>query len=169
MSGHSKWSKVKHQKESSDAAKGKIFTKMASAIIIAVKEGGGIDPSSNFRLRLAMEKAHAANMPKENIERAIEKGRGKSGEGTLEKVVYEAYGPGKSGLIIEAATDNHQRTTAEVKNVLDRGGGVLAAVGSVSYLFKYVGLVKIRKDNLNSLDAMNLAIEAGGVDIIKGN
>src|SRR3989344_3595914 len=150
MSGHSKWSKVKHQKESTDAAKGKIFTKMASSIIIAVKEGGGIaDPASNFRLRLAIEKARSVNMPKENIERAIEKGKGKSGEGSLERVVYEAYGPGKSGLIIEAATDNHQRAAAEVKNTLDRGGGVLASPGSVSYLFKHAGMLIINKDNIN--------------------
>ncbi len=166
MSGHSKWSKVKHQKESTDTAKGKIFTKIASAIIIAVRESGGIiDPASNFRLRLAIEKARAANMPRENIERAIERGSGKSGEGTPERAVYEAYGPGKAGFIIEATTDNHQRTTAQIKNILDRGGGVLADLGSVSYLFKYVGELRVKKDGLNIDKVMDLAIEAGGDDV----
>lgn len=166
MSGHSKWSKVKHQKESTDALKGKIFTKMASAIIIAVKEGGGItDPSSNFRLRLAVEKARQANMPKENIERAIEKGAGRAEGGNFERIVYEAFGPGKIGLLIETATDSHQRTTAEIKNILERGGGVLAAKGSVSYQFDYVGLIKIPKEYGNIDEITNLAIDVGGEDV----
>ncbi len=166
MSGHSKWSKVKHQKEATDATKGKVFTKMASAIIIAVKEGGGItDPAGNFRLRLAIEKARAANMPKDNIERAIEKGAGK-GEGiNLQKVVYEAFGPGKIGIIIEATTDNHQRTTAEVKNILDRGGGILTAQGAVSYLFKYMGVIEVAKGNRIFDEVMEVVIEAGGEDL----
>lgn len=168
MSGHSKWSKVKHQKEATDAVKGKIFTKMASAIIIAVRECGGIaDPDSNFRLRLAIEKARAHNMPKENIERAIEKGAGK-GEGTnLERVVYEAFGPGKVGLIIDATTDNHQRTTAEIKNILERTGGVLAAQGAVSYLFSYVGMLKVKKDSRTYDNMMSIVIEGGGEDLIE--
>lgn len=166
MSGHSKWSKVKHQKEATDATKGRIFTKMASAIIIAVKEGGGTaDPSSNFRLRLAIEKAKAANMPKENIERAIEKGVGHGEGANLEKVVYEAFGPGKAGIIIEATTDNHQRTTSMIKNVLDKGGGVLTAQGAVSYLFTYLGLIEAGKNGKSYDDMMNFTIEAGGEDI----
>lgn len=165
MSGHSKWSKIKHQKESTDAVKGKTFTKLASAIIIAVKEGGDSDPNSNFRLRLAIEKAREANVPKENIERAIEKGGGSAGEAGYEKVVYEAYGPSKVGIIIEAATDNHQRTTSDIKNILDKHGGRLAAQGSVSYLFTYLGMLKIARDNKSFDEMMNMVIEAGGEDL----
>lgn len=168
MSGHSKWSKVKHQKEATDAVKGKIFTKLAAAIIIAVREGGGItDPDTNFRLRLAIEKARASNVPKENIERAIEKGAGKGEGALLEKQVYEAYGPGKVAIIIEALTDNHQRTTAMVKNILDKGGGVLTAQGAVNFMFTYVGHIVVDKSGHSFDSMMELVIEAGGEDLIE--
>lgn len=166
MSGHSKWSKVKHQKESTDAAKGKIFTKLTKAIITAVKEGGGVtDPNGNMKLRLAMEKARSANMPKENIERAIERGKGSGDADNLVQAVYEAFGPGGIGMIIEATTDNKQRTVAEVKNLLDRGGGVLAASGAVSYLFTYLGQIDISKGDKSFDQIMDLAIGAGAADI----
>ena len=166
MSGHSKWSKVKHQKEASDAAKGKIFTKLANAIIIAVREGGGItDLEGNFRLRLAVEKAKNLNMPKENIERAIEKGKGNEGMGRLEKIIYEAFGPGGVGILIETATDNKQRTVAAIKNVLDRGGGSLAGSGAVSYLFKLMGLIRINKKEKNLDEFTEIAINVGANDL----
>ncbi|MCL4338172.1 YebC/PmpR family DNA-binding transcriptional regulator [Patescibacteria group bacterium] len=166
MSGHSKWSKVKHQKEATDAVKGKIFTKIANAIIVAVKEGGGIkDPESNFKLRLIVEKARSLNMPKENIERAIERAAG-GGEGEeINEIVYEAFGPAGVGIIIEAATNNKQRTVSDLKNVLERGGGVLATTGAVSHLFKYVGLITIPKTGNDNDKVMEQAIDAGAIDI----
>ncbi|MBI4991336.1 YebC/PmpR family DNA-binding transcriptional regulator [Candidatus Gottesmanbacteria bacterium] len=165
MSGHSKWSKVKHQKETTDAAKGKVFTKFANAITIAVGEGGSPDPNFNFKLRLAIDKARSYNMPKENIERAIERARGGEEGGTLQEAVYEAFAPGGVGVIIEAATNNKQRTVSELKNILERGGGVLAASGSVSHFFKYVGLITVAKDKKSFDEIMEAAINAGATDI----
>ena len=163
MSGHSKWSKVKHQKAVTDSAKGKVFTKMASAIIIAVKEGGGSDPSSNFKLRLAIEKARSFNMPKENIERAIERALKSGSEGNLYTVTYEAMGPNGVGFIIEAATDNKQRTVSEVKNILERGGGVLTTPGSVSHLFTQLGQITVEGGNSDKI--MEVALETGALDM----
>lgn len=167
MSGHSKWSKVKHQKESSDARKGQAFTKAASAIIVAVREGGGIsDPDKNFRLRLAVEKARQVNMPKDNIERAIERAT-VSGAQTIEAVTYEAYGPGGVALMIEATTDNRQRTVAEIKNVLERHGGTLAAPGAVAYRFKRVGRVLVPKSAGLTFDkVLEAALVAGADDVV---
>lgn len=166
MSGHSKWSKVKHQKEATDAVKGKVFTKLANAIIIAVREGGGVtSPETNFKLRLAIERARSANIPKENIERAIQKGKGAvSGEG-LSEVVYEAFGPGGVGIIIQAATDNKQRTVAELKNLLERSGGVLATSGAVSHFFEFVGLITLPKGEKSYDEIMEGALNAGATDL----
>ena len=136
MSGHSKWSKVKHQKAVTDAAKGQVFTKAALAIAIAVREGGGVTaPSGNFKLRLAIEKARAVNMPKENIDRAIARGSGAQGGG-LETILYEGFGPGGAALVIETATDNRQRTVSAVRNALESAGG---SMGVVRYLFEQAG------------------------------
>lgn len=166
MSGHSKWSKVKHQKESTDAVKGKIFTKLANAIIIAVKDGGGNgDPNTNFKLRLAIEKARSQSMPKEKIERAVEHGKGKGGGMEMAEIHYEAFGPLGIGILIEVATDNKQRTVAALKNLLDRNGGVLATTGSVTHLFTHVGLIRITKGNLSADDLMEAAINAGALDL----
>jgi len=166
MSGHSKWSKVKHQKEASDASKGKLFTKLANAIIIAVKQGGGItDLQSNFRLRLAIDKAKSFNMPKDSIERAVKRAVDKNTTDQLQEIVYEAFGPAGVGIIIEANTSNRQRTVAELKNILDRGGGVLAETGAVSYLFKYVGVIQILKDNYAFDQIMEAALNYQAVDL----
>lgn len=165
MSGHSKWSKIKHQKETADASKGKLFTKLTSAIIIAVKESGNSDPESNFKLRLAIEKGKSFNMPKENILRAIEKGKGSGDSQNLQQVMYEAFGPKGVGIIIEAATDNRQRTIAEIKNVLERGGGVLTASGAVSHFFQYVGLISIVKGSKSYDEIMETAVNTGAIDI----
>src|SRR3989338_8637787 len=116
MSGHSKWSKVKHQKESTDAAKGKIFTKMSNAIIIAVKQGGGSDPDSNFKLRLIIDKAKSVNMPKDNIARAIDRAAKTAEAESVSEIIYEAFVPSGVGILIKAVTDNKQRTVAKVKN-----------------------------------------------------
>src|SRR3990167_7132942 len=145
MSGHSKWSKVKHQKATTDAVKGAAFTKASRAITIAVREGGGVaDPEKNFRLRLAVEKARIVNMPKDNIERAIARAAGGDAS-VIESVVYEGDGPAGVGLLIEAATDNRQRTVSGVKQVLERAGGRLATPGAVGYQFKRAGVITISK------------------------
>jgi len=144
MSGHSKWATIHRQKEAADQKRGQQFTKVANAITLAVREGGGIsDPEHNFKLRLAIEKARAINMPKENIQRAIDRATGKTEGGNLFEVRYEGYGPGGVGILVDTATDNKQRTVQEIKNIFDRSGGSIAAPGSVSYNFKNVGSVTI--------------------------
>ncbi len=146
MSGHSKWSTIKRQKESKDARRGQVFTKLANAITVAVKAGGGItDPEKNFKLRLAVEKARSLNMPKENIQRAIERGAGGKEGSNWSEVVYEGYGPEGVAVILETTTDNKNRTTAEIKNLFERGGGSLASPGAVSFQFKKLGLITVEK------------------------
>lgn len=136
MSGHSKWSKVKHQKETTDAVKSQAFTRASRSLTIAVKEGGGVtDPDKNFRLRLAIDQARSVNMPKETIERAIARGLGGGGE-SVESVIYEGYGPGGVGYLVYAITDNHQRTGAMLKHTFEHSGGSLAAPHAVEYLFE---------------------------------
>ncbi len=137
MSGHSKWSKVKHQKAVTDARKSKIFSKMAKMIAVAARKGG--DPDINPGLRIAIEQARAVNMPNNNIERAIKRGTGEDKESQLEEMVYEAYGPNGVPLIIETITDNKNRTLSEVKHILSNLEGKLAEVGSVKYLFDKKG------------------------------
>lgn len=137
MSGHSKWSKVKHQKAITDAKKGKVFSKMAKLITIAARKGG--DPEINPSLRLAIEKARGVNMPKENIQRAIKRGTGEDKEAKLEEITYEAYGPNGTPLIIETITDNKNRTLSEIKNILNNHKGKLAGAGSVKYMFDKKG------------------------------
>jgi len=134
MSGHSKWSKVKHQKAVTDVRKGRAFSKMAKLITIAAKKGG--DPEMNSSLRLAIERAKSVNMPKDKIENAIKKGTGESKEGQLEEITYEAYGPNGTPLIIETITDNRNRAISEIKHILSNHNGKLAKVGSVKYLFE---------------------------------
>jgi YebC/PmpR family DNA-binding regulatory protein len=167
MSGHSKWSKVKHQKAVTDAVKGREFTKASRAITIAVREGGGIaDPNQNFRLRLAVEKARMVNVPKENIQRAIEKGKGTEGV-QIEQMMYEGYGPGGVAMCIDAATDNRQRTVAAVKALLDRGGGTLASPGAVSYQFDRCGLLIVPKGTWTLDQVFEVALTAGATDVVE--
>lgn len=134
MSRHSKWSKIKRQKGASDVAKGKVFTKLARAITVAVREKGG-DPSVNFSLRLAMDKAREANMPKENVERAIKRGTGEIAGEVISEVTYEAYLPGGTAIIITTLTDNKNRTTSNIKHIITNRGGSLGAQGSVMWAF----------------------------------
>ncbi len=167
MSGHSKWSKVKHQKATTDAVKGAAFTKASHAITIAVKEGGGVtDPDHNFRLRLAIEKAKAVNMPKDTILRAIERGAGVGGS-SLEQVVYEAFGPGGVGILVEAATDNRQRTVSAVKHALARAGGLLATPGAVSCQFESLGVVTAASSSRSYDEMLEAALEAGADDVVE--
>ncbi|RJQ24414.1 YebC/PmpR family DNA-binding transcriptional regulator [Candidatus Parcubacteria bacterium] len=167
MSGHSKWAQIKRQKGVADIKRGQAFTKLARAISIAVREGGGVgDPESNFKLRLAIDKARSLNMPKENINRAIERGKGTGEKGVgFEEVIYEGFGPSGTALIIEAVTDNRLRTTSEVKNVLDKNGGSLGIPGSVSYLFSQKGLVTVDKDGKNFDDIFLIALDTGAEDL----
>ncbi|MCX6791934.1 MAG: YebC/PmpR family DNA-binding transcriptional regulator [Candidatus Gottesmanbacteria bacterium] len=167
MSGHSKWSKVKHQKATTDVVKSFAFTKASRAIAVAVKEGGGItDPESNFHLRLAIEKAHDVNMPKENIERAIEKAGG-SGALAIEQMMYEGYGPGGVAILIEAATDNRKRSVSQIKNVLERSGGTLASPGAVRFQFNRRGLLTVPKQGIAFDALLTAACDAGAEDVVE--
>jgi YebC/PmpR family DNA-binding regulatory protein len=164
MAGHSKWAGIKHKKAIVDSRRGKLFTKLARAITVAAKEGGG-DPDGNPRLALAISKAKDASMPKDNIERAIAKG---TGEGTdadaLEDVVYEGYGPGGVAMLVEAVTDNRNRTGSEVRHLFSKHGGSLGEPGSVAYLFDKKGLVLVDGERYSEDDLM-VAIDAGAEDI----
>src|SRR5450759_334832 len=167
MSGHSKWSKVKHQKATTDVVKSFAFTKASRGITVAVKEGGGItDPNSNFHLRLAIEKAHDVNMPKENIERAIAKAAGEGAQ-SIEQFMYEGYGPGGVAILMEAATDNRQRTVSQVKNALERCGGTLASPGAVSFQFIRRGVLTIPKEGIPYDSLLAAAIDAGAEDVVE--
>ncbi len=164
MSGHSKWSTIKRQKGTQDAKRGQLFTKLSNAITIAVKEGQGFDPESNFKLRLIMDRARASNMPKENIERAIARASGKQA-GDLAEVLYEGFGPGGVAVIVEAVTDNRQRTISEVKNVFEKNGGSLGSPGSVLYLFNKRGEIIAKKNGMTFDDLLAKGIEAGAEDM----
>ncbi|MCW3047779.1 MAG: hypothetical protein JWO74_2063 [Solirubrobacterales bacterium] len=164
MSGHSKWAGIKHKKAIVDARRGKLFTKLARHITVAAREGGG-DPEGNPSLALAVQKAKDASMPKDNIERAIAKG---TGEGTdadaLEAVLYEGYGPGGVALLVEALTDNRNRTGSEVRHLLAKHGGNLGEPGSVGYLFDKRGLIVVDSGRYSEDDLL-VAIEAGALDV----
>lgn len=165
MSGHSKWSQIKRQKAKTDIKKGLTFTKLANAIVIAVKQGGGItDPSQNFRLRLAVDSARSLNMPKENIERAIQKAIGKEA-GSMEEVIYEGFAPGGAAVIVEAVTDNAQRTTSEIKNLFNKSGGSFGQPGSVSYQFSQLGRIKVDKNGKSFDEIFEAGVESGAEDV----
>lgn len=146
MSGHSKWSTIKRQKGAADAKRSTAFTKLANLISIAAREGGG-DPSANFKLRLAVEKAREANMPKDNIERAIKRGTGELGGAALEDITYEAYAPGGVALLIQTTTDNRNRAVSSVKAILNKYNGKLAEAGSVGYLFTQRGVMRVEGES----------------------
>ena len=166
MSGHSRWAQIKHKKALSDAKKGNLFSKMARLIMVAAKEKGH-DPTMNPKLRMAIEKAKAVGMPKDNIERAIERGSSGIEAGTLKEVLYEAYGPGGAALLIEGLTDNKNRTTNEIKHTLSEHGGKLAGEGSVEWMFEKRGAVDVPEEKNNQAhDDLPLAlIDAGATDI----
>ena len=169
MSGHSKWSTIKRQKESKDTRRGQIFTKLGNAITVAVKAGGGIgDPEKNFKLRLAIEKAHGLNMPKETIQRAIKRGEGGKEGNNWSEIVYEGYGPEGIAIMIEVVTDNRNRTTSEIKNLFERGGGSIASPGAVSFQFKKTGLVTAEKSQKVDDQILSL-IDQGAEDVEEAN
>ncbi len=164
MSGHSKWSQIKRQKGANDAKRGAIFTKIAREISIAAREGGG-DPDANYRLRLAMEKARAENMPADNIKRAIDKAAGGAGAAEYEEIVYEGYGPGGVAILVEAATDNKNRTVADVRSLFTKSGGSLAGAGSVAWQFEPRGVVAVLLNGGDPDDVALTAIDAGADDV----
>ncbi|MCK4892220.1 MAG: YebC/PmpR family DNA-binding transcriptional regulator [Candidatus Pacebacteria bacterium] len=165
MSGHSKWSKIKRQKGVADVKKGKVFSQLSKMVTLAAKSGGG-DASMNPALKLAVEKAKQSNMPLDNIDKAIKKGTGELEGGAIEEVLYEAYGPEGIALIIEGATDNTNRTVAEIKHILSKNGGRLGEVGSVKWMFDRFGYVEIEKKEtgLNDDDLEMAIIESGAED-----
>ncbi|MGC8856619.1 MAG: YebC/PmpR family DNA-binding transcriptional regulator [Anaerolineae bacterium] len=169
MSGHSKWSTIKRKKGVADARRGALFTRLTREIVLAAREGGG-DPEANFRLRLAIDKARSENMPKENIERAIKRGTGEDKEGgNFEEVMYEGYAPHGVALMIEAVTDNRNRTVAELRHALSRAGGSLAELGAVSWQFERSAYFSFPSSALNYDKAFELALDAGASDVTEDN
>ncbi|MDR2718068.1 MAG: YebC/PmpR family DNA-binding transcriptional regulator [Treponema sp.] len=167
MSGHSKWATIKHAKGAADAKRGQVFTKLIKEISIAARMGGG-SADSNPRLRTAILKARGANMPKDNIDRAIKKGTGELEGVNYEELVYEAYAPGGVAIFIEVLTDNKNRAAADIRNILTRAGGQLATSGSVSRLFKRQGVITLDGDKYTEDAVMEAALEGGAEDISAG-
>src|SRR6188474_3012901 len=164
MSGHSKWSTIKRQKGVTDAKRGALFTKVAREISVAARQGGG-DPDANYRLRLAVEKARAVNMPSDNIKRTIEKATGGGDGDQFEEIVYEGYGPGGVAILVEAATDNRNRTAAEVRSMFTKTGGQLAGSGAVAWQFEPRGLIAVARDGVDPDEVALAAIDAGAEDV----
>jgi len=164
MSGHSKWHSIKHKKGAIDAKRGKIFTKIIKELTVAARLGGG-DPEANPRLRTSMLKAKSVNMPKDNIERAIKKGTGDLDGVTYTELVYEAYAPGGVAMIIEAMTDNKNRTAADVRSILTKGGGNLGESGCVSYMFNKKGTISLDAEKYSEEEIFEVALEAGAEDV----
>lgn len=164
MSGHSKWHSIRHKKAAVDAKRGKIFTRIIREITIAARLGGG-DPESNPRLRTAIAAAKDVNMPMKNIENAIKRGTGEIEGATYEEVVYEGYGPGGVAIMVEATTDNRNRTTAEIRHLFSKYNGSLGAVGCVSYLFSKKGIITIPKEGVVEDKLLEAALEAGAEDV----
>ena len=162
MAGHSKWANIKHRKARQDASRGKVWTKVIREITVAAKDGP--DQNDNPRLRLALEKANAANMPKDTIKRAVEKGSGTGETGELEEIIFEGYGPGGVAILVETMTDNRNRTVSDVRHAFSKFGGNLGTDGSVSYLFKKLGVIHINKD-YSEEKLMESVIESGAQDL----
>ena len=164
MSGHSKWSQIKRQKGAADVKRGAIFTKMGREILLAAREGGG-DPEANFRLRLAMDRARAVNMPLANIQRAIDRATGGADGAQLETIVYEGYGPGGVSVMVEAATDSRNRTAAEVRAAFTRHNGKLGESGSVQWLFEQKGIIEVAASGRDPDEIELAAIDVGAEDV----
>ena len=164
MSGHSKWSTIKRQKGANDAKRGALFTKLGKEISIAARAGGG-DPDANYRLRLAVDKAREANMPADNIKRAIERATGGDKGIEYEEITYEGYGPGGAAIIVETATDNKNRTAAEIRSIFSKAGGQLAGQGSVAWQFEQRGVVSVELGGGDPDDIALAAIDAGATDV----
>jgi YebC/PmpR family DNA-binding regulatory protein len=166
VSGHSKWATIKHKKGKTDAARGKLFSKLSRAITVAAREGGG-DPDMNMALANAIEKAKGESMPKDNIERAIQRGAGGAEGVSYESIVYEGYGPAGVAIIVEVLTDNKNRSAAEVRNIFSKHGGQLAAPGAVAWGFERRGSISIDAGKYGEDDVMAAALDAGAEDIVQ--
>jgi len=164
MSGHSKWSSIKHKKGALDAKRGKIFTKLIREITVAAREGGG-KQDANPRLRLAVQKAKDANMPSDNIERGIKKGTGELEGVSYETVSFEGYAPGGVAVIVEGLTDNRNRTTSDVRSIFSKRGGNMAGAGSVAFQFEKKGIFLVKKTDANEEELLNVILEAGAEDL----
>jgi YebC/PmpR family DNA-binding regulatory protein len=164
MSGHSKWSQIKRQKGANDVKRGAVFTKVAREITVAARQGGG-DPDANFRLRLAMEKARAVNMPADNIKRAIQRGTGELPGVSYEEITYEGYGPGGVAIMIEVLTDNKNRTVGEMRHTLSKHGGNLGEANSVAWMFEKKGYIVVEKSKADEEKLLAAAIDAGADDM----
>jgi YebC/PmpR family DNA-binding regulatory protein len=164
MSGHNKWSTIKHKKGAADAKRGKIFSRLIKEIAIAARMGGG-DADGNPRLRTAVNTARAANMPKDNIERAIKRGTGEIAGVSYEEVIYEGYGPGGVAVMLEALTDNKNRTVADIRHIFDKYNGNLGESGCVAWMFEKRGIIELAGDVLTEDEVMELALEAGAQDV----
>ena len=164
MSGHSKWASIKHKKAAADAKRGAAFTKVIREITAAAKEGGG-NPDTNARLRTAIARAKETNMPAQNVENAIKKGTGELPGVIYETVMFDAYGPGGVALLIEGLTDNKNRTTAEIRNILSKKNGNLAGAGSTAFLFSKKGFISIKKNKISEDELMNMVLDLGAEDI----
>jgi YebC/PmpR family DNA-binding regulatory protein len=166
MSGHSKWASIKHKKAITDAKKSQVFSKIGSLISVAARKGG--DPTLNPNLRLMLEKARAAGMPKDNVERAIKRGTGELGGAALEEIIYEAYGPGGIGILIEVVTDNRNRIVGEIRALLNKYNGKMAETGSVSYQFSKKGVILISKESIDEEQMLQI-IDAGAIDVVESD
>lgn len=167
MSGHSKWSTIKHQKGAADAKRGVLFTKLSREIALAVRDGGGTDPDMNFKLRLALDRAKSNNMPQDSITRAVKRGSGEGSDGeTLEQVTYEGYGPGGGAILLQAVTTNRNRTASDVRSAFNRGGGNLGESGCVAWNFDLRGVVTVDIDDEEKAEELGLlAIDVGAEDL----
>ena len=164
MSGHSHWATIKHKKGATDANRGKLWSKLSRAIIIAARHGGG-DPNMNLKLRYAIDKARKVSMPKDNIERAIKRGTGEVEGLTFEEITYEGFGPGGTAVLVEVLTDNRNRTNGEVRKIFERAGGNMGGAGCVGYLFERKGVFQIAADGMDEDTLMATALDAGADDL----
>ncbi len=164
MSGHSHWATIKHKKGAIDAKRGKLWSKLSRAIIIAARHGGG-DPNMNLKLRYAIDKARQVSMPKDNIERAIKRGTGELEGVTYEEITYEGFGPGGVAILVDILTDNRNRTSGEVRKIFERGGGNMGSAGCVGYLFERKGVVGVKAAGLDEDTLMGIVLDAGADDV----
>ncbi len=164
MSGHSHWATIKHKKGAIDAKRGKLWSKLSRAIIIAAKHGGG-DPTTNLKLRYAIDKAREVSMPKDNIERAIKRGTGETEGQVFEELTYEGFGPDGVAILVDVLTDNRNRTNGEVRKIFERGGGKMGSAGNVAFLFERKGLIAVEAADADEDNLMTIALDAGAEDL----
>src|SRR6266567_2225111 len=164
MSGHSHWATIKHKKGAIDAKRGKLFSKLSRAIIIAARHGGG-DPEMNLKLRYAIDKARQVSMPKDNIERAVKRGTGETEGITFEEITYEGYGSGGVAILVDVVTDNRNRTAGEIRKIFERSGGKMGSAGCVGYMFKRKGVFHVSAEGVDEDTLMGIALDAGADDL----